>query len=169
MVRLIIFIVFIFYNIQLFAQNETAEKYYHFILNEEIAVGNELVKLSKSLSYNNTENIQKQYLIFKNQINTSIDNVAKLESFSKSKYLKDASLKYFEVMKHLAKTDFKLLIDIYAKDNISTDDKKTSNQNLNKIQLAVDESYEKLENARKKFVDSNHLTIDNNQFKFYLQ
>jgi len=83
--------------------------------------------------------------------------------------LKDASLKYFEVMKHLAKTDFKLLIDIYAKDNISTDDKKTSNQHLNKIQLAVDESYEKLENARKKFVDSNHLTVDNNQFKFYLQ
>ena len=29
-------------------KNETAEKYYHFILNEEIAVGNELVKLYRA-------------------------------------------------------------------------------------------------------------------------
>lgn len=169
MCRIFIVFVFTFYFLKVFAQNETVEKYYQFLLNEEIAVGNELIKLSSELNNNTPEIIHQQYLVFKNQINTSLEKIEKVEAFEKGKYLKDASLKYLEVFKHLAKTDFKLLIDIYSKEHIIADDKNLSNQHLKKIQLAVDESTVKLDSARKKFIESFHLTVDKNPYKFYLQ
>jgi hypothetical protein len=101
----------------LLAQNDKAQQYYNFLLQEEIAVGSEVVKLSNLLSQGNKEELHTQLLQLKNTSAKCIEKIEEADAYPKSKYLRDACIEYLETFRHLSRNDFKELIDIITKEN----------------------------------------------------
>jgi hypothetical protein len=153
----------------LFAQNDKAQQYYNFLLQEEIAVGSEVLKLSNLLSEGTNEELQAQLLQLKNISAKCIEKIEEADAYPKSKYLKDACIDYLETFRHLSRNDFKDLIEIITKDNTEVSDKAEVKDYFGKIQHHIHQADENYKKAKEKFIKAHQLQVADNEFKFYLE
>jgi hypothetical protein len=163
-----IFFLFTMLNIVVSAQNETPKQYYDFIEENEIAVGVEIVKLSGMLKTADENELNAQLAKLRNMVATAIKAIDDADAYSKSKYLKEAAIDYFEAFKHLMKNDFKELIELISKDNIDANDKENVEEYYRKIKNHIEEADKNFVESKKKFTEKHQLTVQQNPFKFYL-
>jgi hypothetical protein len=164
-----LFWIFIFSINYLLAQNGKAQQYYNFLLQEEIAVGSEVVKLSNLLSQGNKEELHTQLLQLKNTSAKCIEKIEEADAYPKSKYLRDACIEYLETFRHLSRNDFKELIDIITKENTDKADKAEVQDYFGKIQHHIQEADVNYKKAKEKFIKTHQLQVADNEFKFYLE
>jgi hypothetical protein len=167
--RLLLLLFLVLYRVIVFSQNETAQQYYDFLLQEEITVGEELVKLSLLLKDANSKKLYEHLSFTRNIISASIEKVDDEDAFHKSKYLKDAFIDYLEKLKHLCKDDFKNLIDIISQDNLTENDKNEVQKIFTKINKHISDADESLKEARTKFIEKHRLKVQQQPFRFYLE
>jgi len=151
------------------AQNETAQQYYEFIEQEEITTGTELIKLGRMFKSADSGELHQQLQIFRNSVNVALEKVDDTDAFQRNKYLKEAALDYFEVLKHLGKNDLRILIDLISKENLMPDDKEKATGYYSKIRNHIVDADKELKNAKKKFAEKYQLKVQQQPFKFYLE
>jgi len=151
------------------AQDETAQQYYEFIEQEEIATGTELIKLGRMLKSSDSGELHQQLQIFRNSVNAALEKIDDTDAFQKNKYLKEAALDYFETLKHLGKNDFRILIDLITKENLTPDDKEKTTGYYSKIRNHIVDADNELKNSKKKFAEKYQLKVQQQPFKFYLE
>lgn len=157
-----------FYAVVAQAQMTDAEAYYYFLQQEEIAFGNEMVKLTRMLPEQD-DKILQQYQAFKNQVNIAYKNIDEKPAFQKSKYLKEASLDYIEAWQHVAKHDLKILVELFTKKQVMPNDVALSKTYFEKIEQHLKDKEEKYRKAKQQFANDHNFTFYEKPFKFYLQ
>jgi hypothetical protein len=164
-----ILLYFLLFSINVFSQNETAQQYYDFIQQEEIATGTELLELGRMLKDGDSKEIEQQLQVFRNTVNSALEKIDDTDAFQKNKYLKEDALDYFEVLKHVGKNDFRILVELIIKENLTAEDKEKALGYYSKISHHIDDADKKLKESKKKFAEKYQLKAQQTPFKFYLE
>jgi hypothetical protein len=163
-------IIYLIFNLQpAFSQPASAQDYYDFLLQEEIKIGMQLTNLALMLNSYNAPAMHEQLSLLKKQIILSMEQVEKTDPYHKSKYLKDAFIDYTEKLLHLCKDDFKILIDILSKEQLTESDKDEVLKLNSKIKKHTADVYESLNAAREKYTNKNNIKVQSDPFRFYLE
>lgn len=166
--KYLIFIFSCLHTLLAHCQVSEAQLYLNFLQKEEIAFGDELIKLTKMLKQPDA-NLLQQYQAFKNQVHISYNNIDDKSAFPKSKYLKEAALDYFEAWQHIAKHDLKELTELYIKEKVTQEDVALASEYFKKVQQHIQHKEEDYRKAQQKFAADHLIMLSENPFKFYLQ
>ncbi len=150
-------------------ERETAESYYEFLLQQEIAVGSELAKLSNMLKTSSPQELTAQLYQLQQSIQAAIELVNESEAFQKSGYLKKSFLNYLETFEHLSRHDLVALLNLLSEKNVVPGDKHTAEDYYLKISNRICDAEEEWIDAKEKYFKKHKIERPQESFKFYLK